>query len=364
MDLKRFITILKSNSPGLIFWQNLCAHWHENCLDSKNTASVFRQARGTMDKYSWSDDEEGSSWAYQSIISETSGRQSASAVTALISVPDLDWSCIKQISTLIDQNSFWQHYVQFSSIGHSELLDEVGVMHGSLGALNEADLKECLLEALQTMSDDKTDVAGRLWDSMTDGGFLRTRADRFWASFDDPVRSLEVDELVPQLGLTNFMPGAWVIEIRFEGAQVKVLLEKYKNELKRPSALCVNDTDKPRFRALRPDEIENRRVKATATTVSDLKWHGTTLDLKQWLPISPPTEMNGLPELFCPKLPWKQSDIRPMLKILGKIPTSGATERCVSKPDNEEYAQYLGNLFSQACISDNKFISELEMNGG
>jgi hypothetical protein len=364
MDLKRFVTILKSDSPGLIFWQNLCAHWYENCLDTKNAASVFSQARSTIDSYSWSDDEEGSSWAYQSIISETSGRQSASAVGSLTSVLELEWSRIRHISTLIDQNSFWQHYVRFSSIGHSEILDEVGARHGKLGTISEADLKDALLQALQAMSENRIDVSDRLWGAMTDGGFLRTRADRFWASFDDPTRMLAVDELVPQLGLTNFVPGMWVIEIQFDGAQVKVLLEKHKAELRRPSALCVNDTDKPRFRALRPDEIENRRLKSISPIVPDLKWHGTTLDLKQWLPGNVPTDMNGLPELFCPKLPWKQNDVKPVLNILGQIPASGATERCVLRPNNAEYAQYLGKLFSQACINDNDFVNQLEADGG
>ncbi len=364
MDLRKFITLLKSDLPGLIFWRNLCAHWNEQLLDINIAASIFNQARKTIDRHKWSDDSDGSAWAYQSIINETSVNKSKTAMLAMTGVPDLDWSKIKQISTLINDESFWKYYVKFNAVGHDEILETVGVSASSLESITEANLRGYVLQALKTMSEHKVDVGERLWDSMCAGGSLRTAADRFWASFDDQLRCTTADKLVPQLGLTNFKIGQWVIEILFEGAKVKELLDKSGIQLKRPSALCINDADKPRFRALRPDEVNARNVHSDNSEHQGYKFHGTTLDINHWSNATTKSDMNGLPELFCPQLPWKNEEIKPSINVLGPILEGGPAEKCLSIPSNSDYADYLMILFNKSSANDESFIVELEAKCG
>jgi hypothetical protein len=69
--------------------------------------------------------------------------------------------------------------------------------------------------------------------------------------------------------------------------------------------------------------------------------------------------MNGLPELLCPELPWKSSEVNPGLRILGKLGSGGVADIANATPSNADYAEYLGDLYSTACANEEQFLNEL-----
>ncbi len=56
MDLRKFITLLKSDLPGLIFGEICAFIGTSSFLDINIAASIFNQARKTIDRHKWSDD--------------------------------------------------------------------------------------------------------------------------------------------------------------------------------------------------------------------------------------------------------------------------------------------------------------------
>jgi hypothetical protein len=344
--MEHFVSLLKSEPVGQIYWSNLCAHRHESCVDVGIVKTVFRSAhkefQDQVSAFGRMPPEPGRV-AVGLLYAEAD--DNVVAIGAVQGVEPVKWSEIEEITTVLNESTFWAHYAERRSTGHQAVLDEISHLHGPLGSMDNSKLEELLLQ--KCVDSSHMDLLKIFGDSLRNASF-QSRVKRFWASFQSHSRATDPDVLIRQLGLTNFKVGQWVIEVAFNAASIRTQLAvSPTTDFRRPSALCVNDNTFPRFRALRPDEVG-----ATAGGAK-LLWHGTTLDINSWQepPISP---MDGLPELMCTSQPWGVMNKPEKITLLGQVKVA------ITEPNNNRYSDYLQSLYSLACANEIAFIAELK----
>lgn len=343
--MRSFIDHLKLHSAGRVFWVNLCAHMHEGCVEFDIVQNVFRAAsKDFSDSYAHALPPDPGKAAFY--LLNAAAFENKSAIGSIRNVRPVDWGDIDEISTIMNQTSFWTYYVDATADGHKPVLDTLSTKVGPLDAPGVAGRIDSLLLE-ECFSNGQTDLLAIFAESARAGGKLKTWPERFWISKQDVKRSRVADDLIRQLALAHFEKDHWVIEIVYTlGSVQRITGERTPTHIARPSALCVNDTNKPRFRALRPDEI------GSASRNKSVDWHGTTVDLSNWS-TSTASDMNGLPELMCPSLTWGPSSLPDQITLIGPV------EKEIDRPDNKEYATYLEKLFQQAIAKESEFIDRL-----
>jgi hypothetical protein len=340
--MKNFIEHLKSDEAGNIFWLNVCAHLHAQMLDIDLTKKVFSTAQNEYDsKYGARPPYAPGMVAYQILRNQTS--DNTIAISAIRRVQPVDWAKITEISTVINGSSWWSYYAELKSDAYSELIEQLGTSTGSLVDFDEAKLGPIVLEKL--WRENRRDLKTGFEDSLKTGIF-KTGVLRFWAGIQGADRPETAEPLAKKLALTSFADEQWLIEIVFDAEVVKILLATDQENFKRPSALCVNDGNAPRFRALTPTEVTE------IEKGEDLSWHGWTVDLGEWEKHTN-DELNGLPELMCPAIKWSEKSPKDV-KLLGQ------SKDITKKPSNKDFAKYLSNLFKSALANEDLFIAKLE----
>lgn len=342
--MQNFISQLKNDEAGRIFWLNLCAHLDEGALDVDATKKVFQEAKREFELRHISPTlPDPGVLAYRVLCAETA--DNAIAIGALRRANPVDWSKIESVNTIINDTSWWDHYAEVHSDGHKGVLEAIAMDVGTLGGFDENKLGAMLLE--KCWKEGKKDLADVFGKSLKNG-FLKTAVNRFWASIQSRARPSEPDVLLNKLAVTHFQKGQWVIEIAYNADEIRKLISDPSMDFKRPSALCVNDRQKPRFRALTTAEIGG------LTRGEELSWHGWTVDLAQWA-ARDADPVNGLPELMCPAVKWDSTQIPSAITLLGKAETPPAI------PTNKEFADYLQKLFQSAVANEATFIRQLSV---
>ena len=344
--MEDFVKVVKSESVGQIYWSNLCAHYFEGCVDVTTVKTVFSAARkefqSQVSALGRMPPEPGRA-AVGLIYAEAD--DNVIAIGAIQGVESVKWSDVEEITTLLNESTFWTHYAERRSTGHQAVLDEISYLHGSLGAMDNSKLESLLLQ--KCLDSGQMDLLSVFGDSLKNASF-QSRVKRFWASFQCHSRATEPDVLVRQLGLTNFKVGQWVIEVAFNAGSIHAQSTIVPSTFfQRPSALCVNDDNMPRFRALRPNEI------GVGASGAKLPWHGTTMDINAWTdpPVAP---MDGLPELMCTSQEWGVSNKPEKITLIGQLKT------VINDPDNNRYSKYLEALYSEACANETAFIDVIK----
>ena len=343
--MRTFIDHLKRHSAGRVFWVNLCAHLHEGCVDFDTVQDVLKAAsKAFSDNYPHTLPTDPGAAAFNLLNAETF--ENKTAIGSIRNVRPIDWGDVDEVSTIVNQTSFWKYYVDATANGHKAVLDTLSTKVGPLDAPGVAGRIESLLLE-ECFSNGQTDLLAVFADSAIAGGKLKTWPERFWISKQDAKRSRDADDLIRQLALAHFEKDHWVIEIVYAlGSVQRITGETVPTHVARPSALCVNDTNKPRFRALRPDEI------GRASKAEPVDWHGTTINLSDWRSSAAP-DMNGLPELMCPGLTWGPTSLPDQITLIGPVQNE------IDRPNNDEYAAYLEKLFQLAIAKESEFIDRL-----
>lgn len=341
--MQSFINQLKTDEAGRIFWLNLCAHLDEGVLDMDAAKEVFQTAKQKFEHtHAASPPPDSGNVIYRVLCAET--EDNTIAIGALRRAIQVDWSKIQEVNTIINDASWWEHYAEAHSDGHKNALEAIATEVGPLSGFDENKLGAFLLE--YCWNEGKTNLAD-VFSKGLKNGFLKTAANRFWASIQAGDRPSEPDALLNKLALTNFQKGQWVIEIVYNIEAIKKLIDDDPpKDFKRPSALCVNDRQKPRFRALTTTEIGGQ------TRGDDLFWHGWTVDLAQWTARNT-NPINGLPELMCPSVKWDSTNIPSAVTLIGKVETP------VAIPSNKEYTEYLQEIFKKAVANEPIFVEAL-----
>lgn len=343
--MQSFINQLKNDEAGKIFWLNLCAHLDEGVLDADVTKRIFQAAKQEYERtHASSSPPDPGNIIYRVLCAETA--DNTVAIGALRRASPVDWTTIQEVNTIINDASWWGHYAEAHSDGHKNVLEAIATDVGSLSGYDENKLGALLLE--KCWSEGQTNLADVFSKSLKDG-FLKTAVNRFWASIQAGGRPSEPDALLNKLALTSFQKGQWVIEIAYNVDAIKKLIhDDPPKDFKRPSALCVNDRQKPRFRALTTTEIGGQ------ARGDDLSWHGWAVDLAQWAARNA-NPINGLPELMCPSVKWDSTNIPSAVTLIGKVDTPLAI------PTNKEYADYLQDIFKKAVANESTFIQALSI---
>ena len=344
MEIDALVEKLKDDEAGRLFWLHLCAHLHEEAVDLSTAKEVFRSTRDEYQRLHGTDSPPNSGAVIYRILCARTWDNTV-AIGSLRHTQEVDWSQISEISTVINDSSWWAYYAEARADGHKDVLERIATEVGTLQDFSDASLGALLLERCKR--ENRGDLTTIFGDSLKNG-FLRTDVNRFWASFQSGDRPASPEALVARLGLTSIRKGQWVIEVVYNVDVIRELIrENGEIDFKRPSALCVNDRTNPRFRALTPDEVGCR------SRGEDLIWHGMTFDLSQW-GMRDTSAMNGLPELICPFVKWGANTLPPP-----KVSLTGLVTNPVAGPSNKEFADYLELLFSQALANEANLVSNL-----